>query len=219
MNHADFIVTSTYQAGYSFFLPGGLWAWVFATPVHGCGRLRCTGKMWVRHGRCCRASKHSAPQPFQHISHPTPPGPAAGNSGAHGHGSAVQFLELTLLVTLPFLHAAPLQEIAGHEAMVGQYESYKSFTMPQLYRVVEVRCTAAAGSGGRCRGAGECCEAGGGRAPVPEALMWRRSTLWRLWRRSSGLPPCASRAPGCGTERFRGRRWPTSHGTAQPLVW
>lgn len=32
----------------------------------------------------------------------------------------------------------PLQEIAGHEEMVGQYESYKSFTMPQLYRVVEV---------------------------------------------------------------------------------
>ncbi len=34
---------------------------------------------------------------------------------------------------------APAQEIAGHEEMVGQYESYKSFTMPQLYRVVEVR--------------------------------------------------------------------------------
>lgn len=32
-----------------------------------------------------------------------------------------------------------VQEIAGHEEMVGQYESYKSFTMPHLYRVVEVR--------------------------------------------------------------------------------
>lgn len=36
-------------------------------------------------------------------------------------------------------HIPCLQEIAGHEEMVGQYESYKSFTMPQLYRVVEVR--------------------------------------------------------------------------------
>lgn len=31
------------------------------------------------------------------------------------------------------------QEIAGHDEMVGQYESYQSFTMPHLYRVVNVR--------------------------------------------------------------------------------
>lgn len=30
-----------------------------------------------------------------------------------------------------------LQEIAGHEAMMGQYESYKTFTLPGQYRVVE----------------------------------------------------------------------------------
>ena len=29
------------------------------------------------------------------------------------------------------------QEVAGHEEGVGQYESYKSFTMPHMYRVVE----------------------------------------------------------------------------------
>jgi sucrose synthase len=38
-----------------------------------------------------------------------------------------------------FIVTSTYQEIAGHEEMVGQYESYKSFTMPQLYRVVEVR--------------------------------------------------------------------------------
>ncbi len=38
--------------------------------------------------------------------------------------------------TVPLLPG--MQEIAGHEEMVGQYESYKSFTMPHLYRVVEV---------------------------------------------------------------------------------
>ncbi|KAL4859385.1 Sucrose synthase 3 [Chlorella vulgaris] len=36
-----------------------------------------------------------------------------------------------------FIVTSTYQEIAGHEEMVGQYESYKSFTMPQLYRVVE----------------------------------------------------------------------------------
>lgn len=49
--------------------------------------------------------------------------------------SALQWLSLCL----PSHHHPCPQEIAGHEEMVGQYESYKSFTMPQLYRVVEVR--------------------------------------------------------------------------------
>ncbi|GAB4822774.1 hypothetical protein N2152v2_009820 [Parachlorella kessleri] len=36
-----------------------------------------------------------------------------------------------------FIITSTYQEIAGHEEMVGQYESMKSFTMPGLYRVVE----------------------------------------------------------------------------------
>lgn len=39
----------------------------------------------------------------------------------------------------PLCRLAGMQEIAGHEEFVGQYESYKSFTMPHLYRVVQAR--------------------------------------------------------------------------------
>lgn len=36
-----------------------------------------------------------------------------------------------------FIITSTYQEIAGHEDGVGQYESYKAFTMPNLYRVVD----------------------------------------------------------------------------------
>ena len=38
--------------------------------------------------------------------------------------------------SLPACLGSRYQEIAGHAAMVGQYESYKAFTLPGLYRVV-----------------------------------------------------------------------------------
>lgn len=38
-----------------------------------------------------------------------------------------------------FIITSTYQEIAGNETRVGQYESMKAFTMPGLYRVVEVR--------------------------------------------------------------------------------
>lgn len=37
-----------------------------------------------------------------------------------------------------FIITSTYQEIAGNETRVGQYESMKAFTMPGLYRVVEV---------------------------------------------------------------------------------
>lgn len=40
-----------------------------------------------------------------------------------------------------FIITSTYQEIAGNETLVGQYESMKSFTMPGLYRVVEVSGT------------------------------------------------------------------------------
>jgi hypothetical protein len=38
-----------------------------------------------------------------------------------------------------FIITSTYQEIAGNDTRVGQYESMKAFTMPGLYRVVEVR--------------------------------------------------------------------------------
>jgi hypothetical protein len=37
-----------------------------------------------------------------------------------------------------FIITSTYQEIAGNDTLVGQYESMKAFTMPGLYRVVEV---------------------------------------------------------------------------------
>lgn len=88
MNHADFIVTSTYQAR------GGGAAGLYRQ-VAGSNRpdvCAAAAAAWLYAGL---------------LSSPAPARPRP-------------------------------QEIAGHEEMVGQYESYKSFTMPQLYRVVEV---------------------------------------------------------------------------------
>ena len=64
--------------------------------------------------------------------------------------------------SLPARLPAFPQEIAGHEEMVGQYESMKSFTMPGLYRVVEVR----AFPGRAGRRAGTCAEAGSRMGPA-----------------------------------------------------
>ena len=52
--------------------------------------------------------------------------------------ASLRFCFRTQLLPVRSLHIhLLLQEIAGHEEMVGQYESYRSFTMPQLYRVVD----------------------------------------------------------------------------------
>lgn len=51
---------------------------------------------------------------------------------------SVQFTaDLLAMGHADFIVASTYQEIAGHEGSVGQYESYQSFTMPGLYRVVE----------------------------------------------------------------------------------
>ena len=50
----------------------------------------------------------------------------------------VQFTaDLISMNQADFIVTSTYQEIAGHLESVGQYESYKSFTMPGLYRVVE----------------------------------------------------------------------------------
>lgn len=102
MNHADFIVTSTYQVSW----------W-----VGGCeAGAVCNRGVYSRQG-----------------SHQQWGGFTAGEGCGDVWGVLPSCAEA--LCVLP----PPLQEIAGHEEMVGQYESYKSFTMPHLYRVVEVR--------------------------------------------------------------------------------
>ncbi|PSC73946.1 sucrose synthase [Micractinium conductrix] len=53
------------------------------------------------------------------------------------HFSCQFTADLIAMNSADFIVTSTYQEIAGHEEMVGQYESYKSFTMPQLYRVVE----------------------------------------------------------------------------------
>ena len=120
MNHADFIVTSTYQVGGRAQCRR---AGARSLPLAGGGR----GLRLAAPGRRRRAADHGA-------SCRRTPGPSPPRALLRPHA----------LGTTP--HAPPPpQEIAGHEEMVGQYESYKSFTMPQLYRVVEVR----GGRGGR----------------------------------------------------------------------
>lgn len=41
-----------------------------------------------------------------------------------------------LSIQADFIITSTYQEIAGHEESVGQYESYQSFTLPGLFRVV-----------------------------------------------------------------------------------
>eukprot|EP00887_Chlorella_sp_A99_P005770 scaffold1.g5770.t1 len=53
------------------------------------------------------------------------------------HFSCQFTADLIAMNNADFIVTSTYQEIAGHEEMVGQYESYKSFTMPGLYRVVE----------------------------------------------------------------------------------
>ena len=38
--------------------------------------------------------------------------------------------------TADFIITSTYQEIAGNNEVIGQYESYSAFTMPELYRVV-----------------------------------------------------------------------------------
>ena len=50
---------------------------------------------------------------------------------------AAQFTaDLIAMNTADFILTSSYQEIAGHKDSVGQYESYQSFTMPGLYRIV-----------------------------------------------------------------------------------
>jgi sucrose synthase len=51
---------------------------------------------------------------------------------------SVQFTaDLLAMGHADFIVSSTYQEIAGHEGSVGQYESYTSFSLPGLYRVVE----------------------------------------------------------------------------------
>ncbi len=58
------------------------------------------------------------------------------NEQAH-HFSAQFTADLIAMNTADFIIASTYQEIAGTNDVIGQYESYSSFTMPGLYRVVE----------------------------------------------------------------------------------
>ncbi|KAL6768924.1 hypothetical protein ACKKBF_B16775 [Auxenochlorella protothecoides x Auxenochlorella symbiontica] len=52
------------------------------------------------------------------------------------HFSCQFTADIIAMNTSDFIITSTYQEIAGHDEMVGQYESYQSFTMPHLYRVV-----------------------------------------------------------------------------------
>lgn len=52
------------------------------------------------------------------------------------HFSSQFTADLIAMNTADFIITSTYQEIAGNEEVVGQYESYSSFTMPELYRVV-----------------------------------------------------------------------------------
>jgi sucrose synthase len=55
---------------------------------------------------------------------------------AEHHFSCQYTADLIAMNTADFIITSTYQEIAGTETTVGQYESYRSFTMPGLYRVV-----------------------------------------------------------------------------------
>ena len=55
---------------------------------------------------------------------------------AEYHFSCQYTADLIAMNTADFIITSTYQEIAGTESSVGQYESYRSFTMPGLYRVV-----------------------------------------------------------------------------------
>ncbi len=52
------------------------------------------------------------------------------------HFSAQFTADLIAMNTADFIITSTYQEIAGNKEVTGQYESYSSFTMPELYRVV-----------------------------------------------------------------------------------
>jgi sucrose synthase len=55
------------------------------------------------------------------------------------HHFSCQFTaDLIAMNHADFIITSTYQEIAGNDTLVGQYESMKAFTMPDLYRVVEV---------------------------------------------------------------------------------
>ncbi|RMD59046.1 MAG: sucrose synthase, partial [Nitrospirae bacterium] len=53
------------------------------------------------------------------------------------HFSCQFTADLIAMNTADFIITSTYQEIAGNEDIVGQYESYSTFTMPELYRVVK----------------------------------------------------------------------------------
>jgi hypothetical protein len=55
------------------------------------------------------------------------------------HFSCQFTADLIAMSHADFIITSTYQEIAGNDTLVGQYESMKAFTMPDLYRVVEVR--------------------------------------------------------------------------------
>jgi sucrose synthase len=56
----------------------------------------------------------------------------------HNYHFSSQFTaDLIAMNTADFIITSTYQEIAGNESIVGQYESYSAFTMPDLYRVIK----------------------------------------------------------------------------------
>jgi len=58
------------------------------------------------------------------------------NYDANYHFSAQFTADLIAMNTADFIITSTYQEIAGNKEVIGQYESYSAFTMPDLYRVV-----------------------------------------------------------------------------------
>ncbi len=56
---------------------------------------------------------------------------------AHYHFGCQYTADLIAMNTADFIITSTYQEIAGTEDSIGQYESYRSFTMPGLYRVID----------------------------------------------------------------------------------
>lgn len=142
MNHADFIITSTYQEIAGGWGPS--WDCVlspFKAGLHGAslrvGRPARVGR--VAWGVCVpwRGEKMS------HLHLPGDRGRVLGNGGA--------VLAWCFFLKSPARRAALVSSLSscthppsftyppGNDTLVGQYESMKAFTMPGLFRVVEVR--------------------------------------------------------------------------------
>ena len=102
------------------------------------------------------------------------------------HHFAAQFTaDLMAMNTADFIITSTYQEIAGTDDSVGQYESYSSFTLPRLYRVVSgVDCFDPKFNIVSPGADPECSSRTSTRLAVPKSSA-RRSRRWSTDRRTA----------------------------------